>query len=75
MALNFELGSFLIAKAAAVDVDGDGQDEMFFYRKDGLFRYYNIKATGSLGTPMQAGSTYELDWDAITAVQLDAIPK
>jgi hypothetical protein len=59
----------------AVDVDGDGQDEMFFYRKDGLFRYYNIKATGSLGTPMQAGSTYELDWEAITAVQLDAIPK
>jgi hypothetical protein len=40
----------------AVDLDGDGQDEIFFYRKDGLYRYYDIRPTGHLGAPIIAGS-------------------
>jgi hypothetical protein len=58
----------------AVDLDGDGQDEMFFYRDDGLFRYYNVKPSGSVGSPILAGSGYTKGWSAITAVQLDLLP-
>ena len=46
-------------------------DEIFFYRGDGLFRYYDIRSNGSLGTPLNAGSKYTQDWSAITAVDLD----
>jgi Leucine-rich repeat (LRR) protein len=44
---------------------------MFFYRADGLFRYYNISSTGHVGSPLAAGSNYTHDWSAITAVDLD----
>jgi hypothetical protein len=50
---------------------GDANDEMFFYRSDGLFRYYNVKPDGNVGTPILAGSGYTTGWDAITAVNLD----
>ena len=50
---------------------GDANDEMFFYRKDGLFRYYNISPNGQVGTPILAGTGYTTGWDAITAVDLD----
>jgi hypothetical protein len=56
----------------AIDLDGDGQDEMFFYRDDGLFRYYNVNADGSLGSPVLGGSDYTKDWDAITSVDLNS---
>lgn len=49
----------------AVDLDGDGQDEIFFYRQDGLFRFYNIMSNGSIGSPMVAGNNYTQGWDAI----------
>ena len=55
----------------AVDLDGDGQDEMFFYRDDGLFRYYNINPNGTIGAPILAGEGCTVGWDAITAVDLD----
>jgi hypothetical protein len=44
---------------------------MFFYRDDGLFRYYNVKPDGSLGTPLLAGSNYTSGWSSITSVDLD----
>ena len=46
-------------------------DEIFFYRADGLFRYYDISPTASLGSPINAGSKYTTDWTAITSVDLD----
>ena len=53
-----------------VDLDGDGQDEAFFYREDGSFRYYNVAPNGSLGAPIRAGTGYSTDWTTITAVDL-----
>ena len=53
------------------DVDGDGQDEMFFYRDDGLFRYYDIRPNGTLGSPILQGDGYTSGWSSITAVDLD----
>ena len=46
-------------------------DEMFFYREDGLFRYYDVRNDGSLGQPILAGDGYTTGWDAITAIDLD----
>jgi hypothetical protein len=46
-------------------------DEMFFYRDDGLFRFYDVKSDGSLPLPILAGDGYTSGWDAITAVDLD----
>ena len=57
----------------AIDLDGDGQDEIFFYRADGLFRYYNINPDGTIGSPILAGNDYTAGWSAITAVQLDTL--
>ena len=50
---------------------GDSNDEMFFYRDDGLFRFYDVKPTGHVGSPILAGDGYTKNWTAITAVQLD----
>ena len=52
-------------------IPAGGDDEMFFYRDDGLFRYYDIRSDGSLPSPLLAGDGYTRDWDAITAVDLD----
>lgn len=46
-------------------------DEIFFYRSDGLFRYYDIADNGVIGAPMLAGSGYTTGWDAITGVDLE----
>ena len=46
-------------------------DEMFFYRDDGLFRYYNVSSDGSLGSPILAGSGYTAGWSSVTSVDLD----
>jgi SpoIID/LytB domain protein len=56
---------------AAVDLDGDGQDEIFFYRSDGLFRYYEIDPNANVGAPVLAGSGYTSGWSSISAVDLD----
>ncbi|HEU4318622.1 MAG TPA: PQQ-dependent sugar dehydrogenase [Acidimicrobiia bacterium] len=54
----------------AVDMDGDGQDEMFFYRESGSFRYYDVTNTGGL-IPIKVGDGYSTGWDSITAVNID----
>ncbi len=46
-------------------------DEMFFYREDGLYRYYDVRANATLGSPIRAGSDYTKDWNSITAVDLN----
>ena len=48
-----------------------GNDEIFFYRHDGLFRYYDIRPDGSLPKPFASGDNYTSDWSSITAVDLD----
>ncbi|HJS71772.1 MAG TPA: hypothetical protein VJ858_03515, partial [Acidimicrobiia bacterium] len=58
----------------AVDLDGDTQDEVFFYRQDGLFRYYQINETGHVGTPLAAGPGYTRGWSSIAAVDIDHLP-
>jgi hypothetical protein len=50
---------------------GGPGDEMFFYRADGLYRYYNINPNGTIGSPLQAGNNYTKNWTSITAVDLD----
>jgi hypothetical protein len=45
-------------------------DEMFFYMDNGTYRYYDIRADGSLGSPITGGG-YSAGWDSITAVDLD----
>jgi len=46
-------------------------DEMFFYRDDGLFRYYNVRPDGTLPQPLLAGDGYTTGWSSITAVDLE----
>jgi LAS superfamily LD-carboxypeptidase LdcB len=46
-------------------------DEMFFYREDGLFRFYDVGLDGSVGSPLLAGSNYTAGWSSITSVDLD----
>jgi hypothetical protein len=46
-------------------------DEIFFYRADGLFRYYDINTDASLGSPLVSGDGYTTGWSTITAINLD----
>jgi len=46
-------------------------DEIFFYRADGLFRYYDIKPDATLGTPLASGDNYTHGWTVISAINLD----
>jgi hypothetical protein len=56
----------------AVDITGDGRDEMFFYRStDGAFRYYSLRPDGSLRSLIKSGTTYSKGWSIITAIDLD----
>jgi hypothetical protein len=55
----------------AIDLDGDGQDEIFFYRTDGSFRFYDIGPTAALGSPLQGGTGFSSGWSSITAIDLD----
>jgi beta-lactamase class A len=57
----------------AVDLDGDGQDELLFYRADGLYRFYDVRPDGQIGRPILSGSNYTKGWSSITAVDLDEI--
>ena len=50
--------------------DLDNQDEVLFYRSDGLFRYYEIGAGGLLSSPILAGDGYSSNWSSITALDL-----
>jgi hypothetical protein len=55
----------------AIDLDGDEYDEQLFYRSsDGVFKYYDLEADGSLGALLKSGA-YSLGWSMITAINLD----
>ena len=53
----------------------DQDDEMFFYRGDGIYRYYDINPDGSLSSPLDAGDGYTTGWDTITGIDLDGDSK
>ena len=63
--------TFVWVQPPAAEARGDSADEMFFYREDGLFRYYNVDTRGNVGSPLLAGDNYTSGWSAITAVDLD----
>jgi hypothetical protein len=46
-------------------------DEIFFYRTDGLFRYYDINPDATLGSPLASGDSYTRNWSTITSIDLD----
>lgn len=46
-------------------------DEMFFYRQDGLFRFYDISTTGYVGSPINGGDGFPAGWDVVTALDLE----
>jgi hypothetical protein len=55
----------------ALDVDGDGRDEFFFYRSsDGVFKYYTMKTNASVGSLLQSG-VYSKGWSSITGINFD----
>jgi len=56
---------------AARHVDPAAADEIFFYRNDGLFRYYDINPDATLGSPLASGDAYTRSWTTITSVDLD----
>lgn len=63
---------FLILFAPRAMATGtDPDDEILFYREDGLFRYYDMAADGTVGSPIQAGDGYTKGWTSIVAVDLD----
>jgi hypothetical protein len=56
---------------AATHIDPVAADEIFFYREDGLFRYYDIKPDAALGSPLAGGTGYTTGWSTITSINLD----
>jgi glucose/arabinose dehydrogenase len=52
-------------------VGPEAADEVFFYRNDGSFRYYDISPNGSLGAPILSGTGYSSTWKVITSVDLE----
>ena len=56
---------------AASHVNPLAADEVFFYRGDGLFRYYDINPDASLGEPLASGDNYTTNWSTITGIDLD----
>ncbi len=56
---------------AATTVDPAIADEMFFYRGDGQYAYYQMNPSGSLGAKLAFGTGYKAGWSTITAVDLN----
>lgn len=57
---------------AGIDLDADGQDEILFYNKDnGVYRYYDITGSASLGLPIRDGGDYSLGWTSVTPINID----
>ncbi len=52
-------------------VVGPPNEEIFFYRSDGAFRYYDIAPDANLGSPILSGSGYSPNWDVIASVDMD----
>ncbi len=46
-------------------------DELFFYRGDGTFRFYDVASSANLGSPIMSGAGYSLGWSVITGVDLE----
>jgi hypothetical protein len=55
----------------SIDLDGDGQDEIFFYRTTGAFAFYNISHSAHLGGPVHSGTGFSTGWTRVTAVDVD----
>jgi hypothetical protein len=55
----------------ALDLDGDGQDEILFYRSSGSYRYYQIRPNGTLESLIDSGSDYSTGWTWLTGVDVD----
>jgi hypothetical protein len=53
----------------AVDMDGDGDDELLFY-KPTAYAYYDVSAGGAISSPIASGD-YST-WNEISNVDLDA---
>lgn len=60
------------AEITNVDIDGDGQDEIMFYRAtDGYFAYFDIQPNASLPAAFSSGTGYTVGWSQITNLDLD----
>jgi hypothetical protein len=64
------LRSFGAIKVIGVSPGGDN-DELFFYRDDGLFQYHDIATDGSLGDTILEGSGFTPGWTSIASIDLD----
>ncbi len=63
--------SALWSVVEAVDLSGDGDDELVFYRKsDGRYVYYELTSSGGLGAKHAEGY-WGSGWDAVEPVNLD----
>ena len=70
LALAFSLVPLVAAPAGALD--GDTNDEILFYRDDGLYRYYDIESNATLGSLIRGASNYTSGWDSITFIDLES---
>jgi len=48
-----------------------GNDEMLFYRSDGLYQYFDVQADGDLGSTILEGNNYSSSWTSISDLDLD----
>ena len=62
---------FFDASNYEVPCNGSCDDEIFFYRHDGIYRYYDIRYDGTIGLPISGGDGYTSGWSSITAIDLD----
>ena len=46
-------------------------DEMFFYRTDGLYGFYDVKPNGTLGRKLSGGTGYTKNMTSITGIDVD----
>ena len=60
-----------VVLAQPASAAGGDKDELFFYREDGTYAYYEVRADGSLKTKVTSGTGYSKGWSTITAVDLD----
>ena len=48
-----------------------GNDELLFYRSDGLYQYHDVQADGDLGSTILEGDNYSTSWTSISDLDLD----
>lgn len=59
------------SKTVAEVTPGRSGDEIFFYRDDGLWRYYDIRPDATLPSPLSSGNNYTKNWTSVASVDLD----